>query len=114
MRINSNNRRPLRIDDDIIEQVEKFQYLGGIVSQLGVSNEELRKGPIKLNKQMTIWGCKELRLRTKLIKFKINPHSSCTVARIIITWRQTVDKEMLAEKEFLSCLLQIMMSWTEK
>lgn len=39
-RINSINRTPLTINNEIMEEVEKFQYLGGLVNKQEGSDED--------------------------------------------------------------------------
>ena len=76
MRINSTNQAPIKLDNDDIENVASFTYLGSVIAVDGGSERDVL---VRIGKARTaflllrpVWGSKEISLRTKLRIFNTN------------------------------------------
>ena len=70
MRINSTNQAPIKLDNDDIEDVASFTYLGSVIAVDGGSERDVL---VRIGKARTaflllrpVWRSKEISLRTKL------------------------------------------------
>ncbi|KAL9954522.1 hypothetical protein ACROYT_G042072 [Oculina patagonica] len=83
--------RNVQIDGKELEEVSKFVYLGGTVTQEGGSDEDIKsrlgKARAAFSKLRNIWKSSQLKLKTKLKIFKSN------VVSVLLygceTWRMT-------------------------
>jgi len=68
--------RKVQVDGEELEDVSKFVYLGGMVTQEGGSDEDINSGLEKaraaFSKLRNIWKSSQLKLKTKLKIFKSN------------------------------------------
>jgi len=68
--------RKVQVDGEELEDVSKFVYLGGMVTQEGGSDEDinsrLEKARAAFSKLRNIWKSSQLKLKTKLKIFKSN------------------------------------------
>ena len=91
MRWNSPTTGKVQVDGEELEEVSKFVYLGGTVTQKGGSEEVIKsrlgKARTAFNKLRNIWWSSQLKLSTKLKIFKSN-----VIAVLLYgceTWRMT-------------------------
>lgn len=113
MRINSNNNTPLFIYNNKIEEVEKFEYLGSMLSQDGgvsmdVENR-IRKARVSFAILNRIWNSRNLVLKTK-----INIFNACVKSVLLYgceTWHVT-NAITSSVKTFINrCLRRILGIW---
>lgn len=95
MRWNSPTIEMVQVDGKELEEVLKFVYLGGTLTQKGGSEEDIRsrlgKARAAFSKLRNIWKSSQLKLNTKLKIFKSN-----VVAVLLYgceTWRMTKSDE---------------------
>lgn len=95
MRWNSPTIEMVQVDGKELEEVLKFVYLGGTLTQKGDSEEDIRsrlgKARAAFSKLRNIWKSSQLKLNTKLKIFKSN-----VVAVLLYgceTWRMTKSDE---------------------
>lgn len=95
MRWNSPTIEMVQVDGKELEEVLKFVYLGGTLTQKGGSEEDIRsrlgKARAAFSKLRNIWKSSQLKLNTKLKIFKSN-----VVAVLLYgceTWRMTKSNE---------------------
>lgn len=109
IRLNSTNNTPLTINNETIERVDKFQYLGSIVNQQGGSDEDvderIKKARGAFAQLMPIWRCKDLRTKTKLRIFETNVKSVLLYG--CQTWRVTKIISKKIQTFINSCLRKI-------
>ena len=76
MRINSTNQAPIKLDNDDIENVASFTYLGSVIAVDGGSERDvlvrIGKARTAFLLLRTVWRSKEISLRTKLRIFSTN------------------------------------------
>ena len=121
MRVNSNQDDPLRLHQENIKEVDKFVYLGSVVSKDGETDEDIKcrinKAIHAFNTLRPIWRSNALSLRNKIRIFntnvksvllygsetwsvtKTNTHKLQTFAYIFnIRWPEVVSNEQLWDK----------------
>ncbi len=91
MRINTNNNTPISINHNIIEDVEKFVYLGCTVAKTGGTeediNQRINKARNTFNMLNKIWNASVLSRNTKLRMF-----NACVKSVLLYgceTWKHT-------------------------
>lgn len=76
MRINSKNNTPITMDQNSLEDVNSFTYLGSIISVEGGTEDDVQarigKARTTFNMLRNIWKAKNLSLKTKLQIFNSN------------------------------------------
>ena len=79
-RINNQQQDPVRLQQEEIKEVDKFTYLGSIVSKDGGADDDIKS---RINKArhafrtlQPIWGSSALSLRIKIRIFNSNVKSS--------------------------------------
>ena len=90
MRINSTNDRPIKLNNEHIENVDSFTYLGSVIAVDGGTGDVLAR----IGKARTaflllrpVWRSKEISVRTKLTIFNTNVKSVLMYGAE--TWRVT-------------------------
>ena len=93
MRINSNNNTPITMNQNQLEEVASFTYLGTIISVDGGTEEDVRarigKARATFNMLNNIWKMKNLSLKTKLQIFNSNVKSTLLYGSE--TWKTTTN-----------------------
>ena len=91
MRINSTNEHPIKLDNEDIENVASFTYLGSVITVDGGTERDVL---VRIGKARTaflllrpVWRSKELSQRTKLRIFNTNVKSVLMYGAE--TWRVT-------------------------
>ena len=117
LKVNSNSNEPIKLDEEAIEEVDSFTYLGSIVDKLGGTDADIkarigkaRAAFIQLN---NIWKSKEIGRDTKLRIFNSN------VKAVLLygaeTWRTTKTNEHKVQTFVNTCLRRILnIHWPEK
>lgn len=76
LRINSKNSTPITMDNNALEDVNSFTYLGSIISRDGGTEDDVQarngKARTTFNMLNNIWKAKNLSLKTKLQIFNSN------------------------------------------
>ena len=76
MKMNTNNSDPVIINNQHIEEVDEFTYLGSKVSANGDSGKDVQARLAKANQAFdslnAVWKSKQLRVKTKIRIFKSN------------------------------------------
>ena len=76
MRINSTNQAPIKLDNEDMENVASFTYLGSVISVYGGAERDVlvRTGKARIAFLLLrpVWRLKEISLRSKLRIFKNN------------------------------------------
>ena len=76
MKMNTNNSEPVIINNQHIEEVDEFTYLGSKVSTDGDSGKDVQARLAKANQAFgslnAVWKSKQLRVKTKIRIFKSN------------------------------------------
>ena len=76
MKMNTNNSEPVIINNQYIEEVDEFTYLGSKVSTDGDSGKDVQTRLAKANQAFgslnAVWKSKQLRVKTKIRIFKSN------------------------------------------
>lgn len=79
MRINTRNNQQLVVNGQEIEQVDKFQYLGSMVTKSGGTDEDImqriRKAKGAFAQLTPVWRSNKIRQKTKLRIFETNVKS---------------------------------------
>ncbi len=95
MRLNASNKEPITIEQEAVEDVDKFTYLGATVSKTGGAGEDMKQRIGKawgaFNKLSKIWRSGQL---THKIKFKIFKSNVISVLLYgCETWKMTKGDE---------------------
>ena len=76
LRANTPNEDPIQLEQERLEDVDSFTYLGSVVDQQGGSDADIKarlgKARTAFIKLKNVWSSSSLRLRTKLRIFKSN------------------------------------------
>ena len=110
MRINSTNERPIKLNNEHIENVASFTYLGGVMAVDGGTERDvlarIGKARTALLVLRPVWRSKEIPVRTKLRIFNTNVKSVLMYGAE--TWRIT--KKISAKIQALTnrCLRNIL------
>jgi hypothetical protein len=112
-RLNSKKKDQVKIEENVIEDVEEFTYLGAIVSKEGGGENDMnsrinkaRAAFIKLNK---VWRSKQFGRKTKIKLYK-------TLVRPVLlygseTWKINQSDEKKLDSFQYQCLKRIMQIW---
>ena len=110
MRVCTANEEPVTFEDEGLEEVDKFTYLGSIVSKQGGTEEDVaarigkaRSAFIALK---NIWKSKEIRTRTKIRLFNSNVKSVLLYGSE--TWRTTKTITKKVQTFVNKCLRRIL------
>lgn len=110
MRINANNLRPISLNNSNIQEVEKFCYLGSMMSVNGGTREDINsriaKAALAYGRLNKVWLSSELSSSTKLRIFK-----ACVLSTLLYgseTWSCT-ELEIARVQTFVNkCLRKIL------
>ena len=117
MRYNARSQEPIGIENNEVEEVENFTYLGACLDKEGGARGEIktriRKAWISFNKLMPIWKNNMYQRQTKLKIFRTN------VLAVVMygseTWGLGKGDERRLDVFFHKCLRRLMrISWREK
>lgn len=117
MRINNRSEARVMLDDQAIEEVDSFTYLGSVVNKTGGSDEDVRirigKARGAFNSLSKIWNSTAVRLKTKIKLFNSNVKSVLLYGSE--TWRHTKTIENKLQVFINKCLRKILkVRWPEK
>ncbi|XP_072906368.1 uncharacterized protein [Hemitrygon akajei] len=117
LRINNKQEEPLRIEGQILEDVDKFTYLGSKISKSGGTDEDIRARIGKAQHAFTtlrpVWRSTAISVKTKLRIFSSN------VKAILLygseTWRITNTSCNKIQTFLNKCLWQILfLKWYDR
>ena len=110
LRINTTTTEPVRLEDDLLEEVNYFSYLGSVVEIQGAQKLTL-KPELAKQKQFflhlkNVWSSNDLTLQTKIKIFNSN------VKPVLLygseTWKTTVATTKKVQTFINSCLRRIL------
>ena len=110
LRINTTTTEPVRLDDDLLEEVNSFTYLGSVVDIQGGTEADVKarigKARAVFLQLKNVWSSKDLTLQTKIKIFNSN------VKPVLLygseTWRTTVATTKKVQTFIKSCLRRIL------
>ena len=110
LRINTTIIEPVQLDEDLLEEVNSFTYLGSVVdSQWGTEADvkaRIGKARAVFLQLKNVWSSKDLTLQTKIKIFNSN------VKPVLLygseTWRTTVATTKKVQTFINSCLRRIL------
>ena len=116
MRVNNKQQDPLQLHQESMKEVEKFVYLGSVVSKDGGSDEDIKsrinKARHAFNTLRTIWKTTALSLRNKIRIFNTNVKSVLLYGSE--TWRVTNNNTHRLQTFINRCLRNILnIRWPE-
>jgi hypothetical protein len=116
MKINSKIKTKLEVNGNIIEETEKFQYLGSLVKIDGGAEEDVKnrisKANIAFSQLNNIWTAGYLSLKTKIRIFESNVKSVLLCG--CETWKSTAKTKRSMQAFINRCLRKIFrIRWPE-
>jgi len=106
LRINANQDAPILLGVQAIEDVNKFTYIGSIVSKAGGTEEDIKAWIAKARHAFitlkVVWRNKNIRLKAKLQLFNSNVKS--VLPYRTDTWRHTKNLEHKLQVFINTCL----------
>ena len=116
LRINNHQQDQIRLNDEEIKEVEKFTYLGSIVSKDGGADEDIRSRVSKAGHASrtlnSIWRSSTLSLKNKIRIFNTNVKSVLLYGSE--TWRTTKTNRKKIQTFINKCLRYILgIRWPE-
>ena len=79
MKINTNNNTPIQVGNEVIENVEKFTYLGSVVTPNGGTEADvhsrINKARASFAQLSKVWSSTNIKIKTKLQIFNSNVKS---------------------------------------
>jgi hypothetical protein len=117
MRVNATQETPVSINGQPVEDVDRFTYLGSIVSKTGGTDEDVRSRINKARQAFVtlkpVWNNKNLSLQTKLRVFNTNVKSVLLYGSE--TWRHTKALDHKLQVFTNTCLRQILrIRWPDR
>ena len=117
LKVNDKSNNPVKLENEAIEEVEAFTYLGSVVDKLGGTDADIktriskaRGAFIQLNK---VWKSREIGQQTKIRIFNSNVKSVLLYGAE--TWRTTKGNLHKIQTFVNTCLRKIMkIHWPEK
>ena len=110
MRINTKNNSPINMDQNQLEEVTTFTYLGSIIAVDGGTEEDVSarigKARTTFNMLHKIWKAKNISLKTKLQIFNSNVKS--TLLYSSETWKITTNILNKIQTFFNRCLRRLL------
>ena len=106
LRISTATTEPVRLDDDLLEEVNSFTYLGSVVDIQGGTKADVKarigKARAVFLQLKNVWSSKDLTLQTKIKIFNSN------VKPVLLygseTWRTTVSTTKKVQTFINSCV----------
>ena len=116
MRVNATSNEPVRLDGDVLEEVDSFTYLGSKVSKQGGTGEDVRsrisKARVAFIQLKNIWNSRTISRQTKLRLFNSNVKSVLLYGAE--TWRFTKATIHRIQTFINTCLRKILsIIWQE-
>ena len=111
LKINTMITEPVRLVDDLLEEVNSFAYLGSVVDIQGGTEADVKarigKGRAVFLQLKNVWSSKDLTLQTKIRIF------NSKVKHVLLlygseTWRTTVATTKKLQTFINSCLRRIL------
>ena len=117
LKINHRNQDPILIENEPLEEVDSFTYLGSVVDQIGGTDSDVKarigKARASFLQLKTIWKSNKIGKKTKLRIFNSNVKSVLMYGAE--TWRMTKATVHKIQTFINNCLRQIMkIRWPEK
>ena len=117
MRINANNREPIALGNESLQEVDTFTYLGSIINREGGTEEDIK---IRIQKARgafvtlrNIWRSGQIKEKTKIRIFNSNVKSVLLYGSE--TWRTTKATNMKLQVFVNRCLRTILrVQWSDK
>ena len=110
LRANTKKQDPIRLNDDPLEEVEKFTYLGSTVDRQGGTDADVKarigKARIAFRQLKNIWTSRLVGRRTKIRLFNSNVKSVLMYGAE--TWRTTKNISKKIQTFINGCLRQIL------
>ena len=110
LKVNADNSHPIKLDEQVLEEVEAFTYLGSVVDKQGCTDADVRarigKARAVFVQLKNIWSSKELSLKTKVRLFNTNIKSVLLYGSE--TWRTTVATIKRVQTFINTCLRKIL------
>ena len=110
LKINTTITEPVRLDDDLLEEVNSFTYLGSVVDTQGGTDADVRarigKARAVFLQLKNVWNYKDLQLQTKIRIFNSNVKPVLLYG--LQTWRTTVATTKKVQTFINSCLRRIL------
>ena len=117
MRANTVNKTSIYIEEELVEDVDSFTYLGSIVNKTGGTDDDIKARISKARYAFVtlkpVWRCSTIRTHTKLKLFNTNVKSVLLYGSE--TWRLTKGLEHKIQVFINKCLRQILrIKWSDK
>lgn len=117
MRLNSNVKTPVKINENEIEDVNTFTYLGGVVTSTGGCDEDitnrLGKAKAQFGRLRKIWSSSKFSIQTKVKLYNSLVLSVLTYGSE--TWKTTEHDKKKLDTFQNRCLRQMLrIRWPEK
>jgi hypothetical protein len=110
VKVNANNTHSIKLEEQVLEEVEAFTYLGSVVDKQGGTDADVRarigKARAVFVQLKNIWGSKELSLKAKVRLFNTNVKSVLLYGSE--TWRTTVTTIKRVQTFINTCLRKIL------
>ena len=115
MRLNNRQQDPIKLEDDNLQDVDKFIYLGSVVYKDGGADKDIRsrisKARYAFISLRPIWNSAPLSLRSKLRMFNTNVKSVLLHGSEI--WRTTKTNTHKQQTFFNRCPRTINIRWLD-
>src|SRR5579871_1749783 len=117
LKCNTINESPIKIDDNLIEEVEDFTYLGSVVDKTGGTERDIKARIVKARKAFVllknIWRAKDIKTLTKFRIFNTNVKSVLLYGSE--TWIMTKALQNKIQTFVNNCLRRILnIRWQDK
>ena len=117
LKCNTINESPIKIDDNLIEEVEDFTYLGSVVDKTGGTERDIKARIVKARKAFVllknIWRAKDIKTLTKFRIFNTNVKSVLLYGSE--TWKMTKALQNKIQTFVNNCLRRILnIRWQDK
>lgn len=110
IRVNAANSIPIRLDDEELEDVDSFTYLGSVIDVKGGTEADVKvrigKARIAFLQLGKVWSSKDLSLSTKIRLFNTSVKSVLLYGAE--TWRTTVSTIKTIQTFINGCLRKIL------
>ena len=117
LKVNDNSNTPIQLDQEAIEEINSFVYLGSVVDKLGGTDEDvktrIKKARVAFIQLNNIWKSREIGQQTKIRIFNSNVKSVLLYGAE--TWRTTKANLHKIQTFVNTCLRRILrIHWPEK
>jgi flagellum-specific peptidoglycan hydrolase FlgJ len=117
LKCNISNESHIKINDDLIEEVEDFTYLGSVVDKTGGTEKDIKARIMKARTAFVllknIWRAKDIKIHTKIRIFNTNVKSVLLYGSE--TWKMTKTLQHKLQIFVNNCLRRILnIRWQDK